>query len=322
MSKFPVPPTFFQCPPLTPSEVEFVTTLGRQSLADLIDVARVDGGTMHWTLTSDDNGVQLYVGGDGDEESALFCSVTEVLATIDEAAGLFRLDTSTAFKAYARNFAKDLLDSVSLYTLAKSTLARPHHYIGVKWIAYESPYPMVANRDFCYLECQDDFSLSNGKRGWARSFRSITLPCCPDLKHSLGLVRATFQRAGFVFVEANRPGYLRVIHILQMHLGGRVPRFIVRAGMKRRARAIADIDTFLRQQRLSQATCLHEYELIPVASRSKCFLCHTKFGAFATKRNCRICGEVVCRNCAQQWDVPAARGRKLLRYYCLHRSPG
>ncbi|OQS04010.1 hypothetical protein THRCLA_03708 [Thraustotheca clavata] len=315
MSKFPVSPTFFKCPPLSEDESSYITRLGQKSFVDLIELAQLQVGSIQWTLDSDEEGLQIYIGNDllSQTNMIYLCSITEVFATIDEAAGLFRLATTPEFKEYSRNFATDLIDQASLYTITTPSIHQPRHYVGVKWIVLESPYPMVSNRDWCYLEYQDDFER-DGVKGWARSFNSIKLSCCPDLEQSLGLVRATFHRSGFVFLESKRKGYLQVIHMLQMDLGGNVPEFIVRAGMKRRAKSIINIDLYLRQKRLSQGTFLQGHQLIDPQKRSKCFLCHEKFGVFGTKHNCTKCGEVTCKKCSKRWDIMAPSGtRRLLR---------
>ncbi|ETV93517.1 hypothetical protein H310_12556 [Aphanomyces invadans] len=302
--KFPLPPNFFRCPPLTADESNYMCGLARKSLLDLVRHSRIEGGPIKWTLDSDESGLQIYSGEDptAPSEMRFLCSTTEVMATIEEAASLFRLETTELFREYLRMFAKDLLDAASLYTLAMPTEQHPRHYIGVKWTCLESPTSLIKNRDWCYLECQDDFEI-NGRRGWARSLNSIKLPCCPDLQNSLGIVRASFYRTGYVFLETDRPGYLQVLHAIQVDFKGNVPSWVVKIGMKKRARSIGEIDQYLREKRLSGEKFLVDHELVPKVARSKCFLCHKKYGAFTKKHNCRRCGEVVCSSCSKFWNV-------------------
>ncbi|KAF0701061.1 Aste57867_8507 [Aphanomyces stellatus] len=313
--KFPLPPNFFRCPLLTADESDYMTNLARKSLIDLVRHSRLDGGPIKWTLESDESGLQIFSGADPTAHSDMrfLASTTEVMATIDEAASLFRLDTTELFREYCRMFAKDLMDAASLYTLATPTSDNPRHYIGVKWTCIESPAPLVKPRDWCYLECQDDFETADGQRGWARSLHSVKLPCCPDLQNSLGVVRASFYRTGYVFLETNRPGYLQVIHAVQVDFKGNVPSWVVQLGMKKRARSIGDIDKFLREKRLSAEKFLLDHELVSKSSRSKCFLCHKKYGAFTKKHSCRRCGEVVCSGCSKHWNVDVNGHRINLR---------
>ncbi|OQR96611.1 hypothetical protein THRCLA_07227 [Thraustotheca clavata] len=316
MTAFPLPPNFFRCPELSADEKDYMINLAQKSLIDLVHHSRLEGGPIKWTLDSDEEGLQIYMGHDPTgvgSEMTFLCSTTEVMATFDEAASLFRSDTTELFREYIHNFGKDMLDAQSLYTLTLPTQENPRHYIGVKWMVLETPQGIMKNRDWCYLECQDDFVI-NGKRGWARSLNSIKLPCCPDLQNSLGLIRASFYRTGFVFLETERPGYLRVVHAVQMDLKGKVPKFIVRMGARRRARSIGDIDHFLREKRLSGEVFLEKTQLVALSARSKCFLCSKKFGAFTKKKSCRKCGEVVCSSCSKYWDINVnGLGRSMIR---------
>ncbi|ETV93516.1 hypothetical protein H310_12555 [Aphanomyces invadans] len=314
MSKFPVPENFFYCPPLNEEDRAKFIAQGESSLIDLVRSSKLQDGMIKWTMDSDENGIQIFFGEDpqGSSDITLLAGVTEVYANFDEIAALFRQETKEAYADYTKKFAKDLIDSSHLYTISTATPERPRHYIGIRWIVLGSPYPLVANRDWCYLECQDDFEM-NGRRGWGRSMTSINLPCCPDFQGHLGTIRATFVRSGFIVFESQRPGYLQVIHMLQTDFKGNVPKWVVKIGMKKRARTIGDFDKYLREKRLSAQPFLREHELVPKAARSKCFLCQAKFGAFSTKVRCRKCGEVVCGKCNRYWEVKTTKGRKMIR---------
>ncbi|KDO34187.1 hypothetical protein SPRG_19033 [Saprolegnia parasitica CBS 223.65] len=43
-----------------------------------------------------------------------------------------------------------------------------------------------------------------------------------------------------------------------------------------------------------------QYTWVPNATRSVCYLCKRRFGLFRHKKNCRVCGEVVCSSCTQK----------------------
>ncbi|OQR82855.1 hypothetical protein ACHHYP_15440 [Achlya hypogyna] len=316
MTTFPLPPNFFRCPELSVDEKEYMVNLAQKSLIDLVRHANLEGGPIKWSLDSDEAGLKIFMGQDPaavGSEMTFILSTTEIMASLDEVASLFRSDTTETFREYTRNFGKDLLDAQSLYTLARPSAENPRHFIGVKWMVLEVPQGFAKNRDMCYLECQDDFEM-NGRRGWARSLNSIKLPCCPDLQSSLGLVRASMYRTGFVFLETDRPGYLQAMHAVQIDLKGSIPKFIVKIGARRRARSIADIDQFLREKRLSGEVFLDRKQLVATSARSKCFLCSKKFGPFSKKKNCRKCGEVVCTSCSKYWDINVnGLGRSMIR---------
>ncbi|CAK4847986.1 unnamed protein product [Aphanomyces euteiches] len=235
MSKFPVPNNFFYCPPLGDDEKENLIRIGESSLIDLVRSSKLQDGMIRWEMDSDENGIQIFYGEDpnGPAEVTLLASSTEVLATFDEVAALFRVETAEQYLEYTKLFAKDLLDAAHL--------------------------------------------------------------------------------SGFVVLEAKRPGYLKIIHALQTDFKGNIPKWVVKIGMKRRARTIGDIDTYLRERRLSSSPFLREHQLVPKALRSKCYLCQSKFGVLSLKARCRKCGEVVCGKCNKYWEVDTPRGRKAIR---------
>ncbi|KAF0699645.1 Aste57867_9790 [Aphanomyces stellatus] len=305
MSKFPLPSNFFRCPPLNVDESARLMANADSIAIDMVRYTRVNDGPVTWCLKSDDMGMKIYKGDDSDAPPGTisYLCVTEVVGTIEEVAELFRTDTTEEYQEYSRVFMKDILDSQTLYTLRRRTAANPRHTVALKWYAHESPFAgLVKCRDWCFLETQNDFEL-DGKMGWTRGFKSVTLSCCPDLQNSLGLVRGVHHRTGYCFLQSNRPGYLEVAQIIQCDLKGSLSEGFIEMGIKKRCRNMAHLDTFLRQKRLSQGTFLHEAELVPRASRSKCFVCQRKFGAFSKKGRCRKCGEVVCRRCSQEWNI-------------------
>ncbi|KDO27553.1 hypothetical protein SPRG_06820 [Saprolegnia parasitica CBS 223.65] len=292
----------FESPPLEPADELHLIQTALQSLTDLVRSSRLEGGPILWSLDSDVDGVRIFTGIDPlapPNVNITLCGVMELQGTLVEAASLFELDSTEAVRQYRSRFSKDIADYASLYTLAPRTLEHPRNYIGVKWLALSMPSPIVKDRDYCLLECQDDFTL-NGVRGWARSFNSIQLPSCPPFP---GLVRATLFRAGYVFFESTMPGLLKCVHVIQTDLAGALPTWLVRTAMKRRVRNIVEIDTFLRQLRLNVSASLTDDQLVPLSMRRSCFLCGTKFSPFVAKRQCRKCGEVVCKHCSKHWEL-------------------
>ncbi|KAF0699647.1 Aste57867_9792 [Aphanomyces stellatus] len=315
MSKFPLPKNFFRCPQLNQKETDDFKAFAEAVSIDVVRNAKLEGGPVRYTLLEDDDNYKLYKGEDpsAPPNVVTLSSQTEVFATIDEVAELFRAESTEEYRDYARKFAKDVVDTAPLYTLAKPTEENPRHFIGVRWMTVSSPVPhLVKPRDFCFLECRYDFDL-DGRRGWVRCFKSVQLPSCPNFEPSLGLVRATFHRVGFVFVETDRPGYLQATHYNQVDFGGAIPTWFIGMAMKRRVRSIADIDTFLREQRLGRTSFLSQQDLVNTATRSRCFLCQRKFGTFGTKYSCRKCGEVVCKSCSKSWNIQVGGTPQIMR---------
>ncbi|KAF4315706.1 hypothetical protein G195_010519 [Phytophthora kernoviae 00238/432] len=135
------------------------------------------------------------------------------------------------------------------------------------------------NRDFCYLECQKEFTDARGRRGWVRSLHSLKLPCCPSLEKDHGVVRASIYRSGLTAVETDEPGVLSVTYTVELDLKGHMALELLQPGfLAQRVAALASVDKLLQQQRLSTSPLLGDLD-IPHKKRVRgsCNLCFREF---------------------------------------------
>ncbi|GMF21517.1 unnamed protein product [Phytophthora lilii] len=256
----------------------------------------------------------------------------DVHASIEEFALLFKLDSSREAADHLLLFNADLVQHATLYTLVSPSGQQPRRYVGVKWALVASPSRFFRNRDFCYLECQKEFTDARGRRGWVRSLHSLKLPCCPSLEKEHGIVRASIYRSGLTAVETDEPGVLSVTYTVELDLKGRMALELLQPGfLAQRVAALATVDKLLQQQRLSSSPLLGDLD-IPAKKRTRgsCNLCFREFASAGGLRDtlasitsmstrskryvCRKCGEGVCRRCSDDWwlDVPVV-GRTKVR---------
>ncbi|KAF0701025.1 Aste57867_8471 [Aphanomyces stellatus] len=303
-AKLPLPPDFFTCPPLTQVQEAALIDAALGSLTSALRLSRLRGGPITWTQDSHTDGVALYVGASSHERTNLYLSVTSIHATLEEAASLMDVSTQAKYKQYGTTVKKDFLDCMSLYDLALPTPAHPHNYIGVKWCLYELPTSLVMCRDFCVLDCCDDFTL-NGRRGWMRVHHSIQVPACPDLEACLGVIRGQLFMGGYIFLETDTPGVLSVTHVCHADARGNIPPWMFNTVPKNRVLEIAAIESHFRRKRQSRHQFLDPHELVPKAVRKKCAVCaHAFLPLVQAKLHCLKCGEVVCKKCSLCWTVP------------------
>ncbi|KAG1703453.1 hypothetical protein DVH05_007401 [Phytophthora capsici] len=256
----------------------------------------------------------------------------DVHASIEEFALLFKLDSSREAADHLLLFNADLVQHATLYTLVSPSGQQPRRYVGVKWALVASPSRFFRNRDFCYLECQKEFTDARGRRGWVRSLHSLKLPCCPSLEEEHGIVRASIYRSGLTAVETDEPGVLSVTYTVELDLKGKMALELLQPGfLAQRVAALATVDKLLQQQRLSSSPLLGDLD-IPSRKRTRgsCNLCFREFVTAGGLRDtlasitnmstkskrfvCRKCGEGVCRRCSDDWwlDVPVV-GRTKVR---------
>ncbi|KDO25614.1 hypothetical protein SPRG_08913 [Saprolegnia parasitica CBS 223.65] len=302
-----LPKEFFNRPDLTRQETEFLVNLAKEMCMEVIFYAQENGGTVKWRLMETKAGVQIFQGEEfgGNDDLTYVCGVNTIKASLAEVADIFNIASEEKLAEYSRVFEPDLIDMLSIYDLATPTPDNPMHYIGVRWAAVESTSPLVRNRDFCYLECQDEFvDTRTGKQGWVRCMHSINIPSCVSLEKTLGYVRGSYYRSGFVFVETDKPGFLDVTHILQVNFKGRVPPWIKRQTLRQRVQSISRIDKHFQMKKLSAGRILGDIDLPSKKHVSNCHWCARKFDPLFTRKfRCRKCGQVVCKHCSSHWDL-------------------
>ncbi|TMW67814.1 hypothetical protein Poli38472_007486 [Pythium oligandrum] len=302
---------------LSKKEKSYLIRRAKESSMSLIEHANTLEGPVQWVYKGKHRGIQMYRGegsatlSEEADQLEYLCGVTTMMGTLEEVSEYF--DQSTTPRMRMKK-ADDVVDCAVIYSLIAGNTVNPFHRVSVKYCAYDSVVSMSRKRDFCYLECQDTFRHTSGRRGWVLSMHSIKLPCCPEVP---GYVRGSMYHSGFVFIESERPGYMDVLHSLQLNFkgNGRMPTMVLNNALKRRLRDLIHISREIQVARVANHTLLNEKELVPKNLRSTCVLCSRKFWLLLRKTRCRVCGEVVCQACAPEidWEGPDHNGQSKTR---------
>uniref|UniRef100_K3W5E5 FYVE-type domain-containing protein n=1 Tax=Globisporangium ultimum (strain ATCC 200006 / CBS 805.95 / DAOM BR144) TaxID=431595 RepID=K3W5E5_GLOUD len=309
----PLRENYFATPLLSAKEKTYLVRKSCEAAQEVVERARSRGGPVQWRHIEKYQDVQIYAGqprgafGSQSQSADIMsmCGVTSVAASVKEIAALFDLSTTRSMKEFSMDNRELFYDAIVLYNLSPRTKEKPLHQVTAKWITVKCPRG-VEDRDFCYLECQDKFVDSTGRKGWVMCLHSIKLPGCNELTREFGFVRGSFYHSGVIVVETDRPGYVDVIHMLQINFkkNTRVsPSF-----MRDRVAFVAKIRTMMRDKRLNEQRYLNDLELVPKKYRSRCTVCQDSFTLLLLRKmNCRKCGEVVCGACSKEFDVKNAR---------------
>ncbi|CAK4678546.1 unnamed protein product [Aphanomyces euteiches] len=296
--KTPVPDDFFTTPPLSPDKIEELRAIGYRAQHDLLEYTKLTGGPVEWMLRTNDDKIQVYTAREGN--LPLFLGTTQVESTLDEVRAIFTAPTTADVRRVDAAYFPDILDEVRLYTLSTPTEDRPHHLSSVSWTLLRSPLQglIVRYRDFCSIEHLEDVEI-DGKKAWIRACKSIVIPACPDLEKKYGIVRAEFIHSGFIYMETDKPGILRVTELEHFSPNGRVTGDVIGAMLmasfaESQYNSMNSMQTNVYAHRLCKVSYLPPSKLVSKHTRTKCAVCHEKFGAFSRKTNCRRCGEVVC----------------------------
>ncbi|TYZ65503.1 hypothetical protein PybrP1_006766 [[Pythium] brassicae (nom. inval.)] len=319
----PLRENYFATPLLSAKEKAYLVRKSCEAAQEVVERARSTGGPVQWRHVEKYQDVQIYAG--TPRRGALtqpadvvsMCGVTSVAASVKEVAALFDLSTTRAMKEFSVENRELFYDAIVLYTLSPRTKEKPLHQVTAKWVATRSPRG-VADRDFCYLECQDKFVDSHGRKGWVMCLHSIKLPGCDELTREFGFVRGSFYHSGVIVVETDRPGFVDVIHILQMNYKQNAhvsPSFV-----RERVAFVAKVRAMVRSTRLNEQRYLSDLELVPKKYRSRCTVCQDSFSLLLLRKmNCRKCGEVVCGACSKEFDVRNAKFMETVKLrICMH----
>ncbi|CAK4207434.1 unnamed protein product [Aphanomyces euteiches] len=309
--KTPVPDDFFTTPPLSPDKIEELRAIGYKAQHDLLEYTKLTGGPVEWTLRTNDDKVQVYTAREGN--LPLFLGTTEIESSLDEVRAIFTAPTTSDVRRVDAAYFPDVLDEVRLYTLSTPTEDRPHHLSSVSWTVMRSPLQglIVRYRDFCSIEHLEDAEI-DGKKAWIRACKSIVIPACPDLEKKYGIIRAEFIHSGFIYMEIDRPGILRVTELEHFSPNGRVTGDVIGAMLmtsfaESQYNSMNSMQTNVYAHRLCKVSYLPPSDLVGKHTRTKCAVCLKKFGTFSRKTNCRRCGEVVCSKvCSAKYKLMMA----------------
>uniref|UniRef100_M4B5Z8 FYVE-type domain-containing protein n=1 Tax=Hyaloperonospora arabidopsidis (strain Emoy2) TaxID=559515 RepID=M4B5Z8_HYAAE len=313
-------------PSLTPNERAYMIRKAKEASVALVEHAHTLDGPVQWHYTGKFRGIQMYRGegsydhGGGSSSGTEFlCGVTTMMGSIEEVANYFNQQTTEQMRAKK---AEDVLDCGVLYLLVRGDPKNPFYRVSAKYQLYEGPSAFSRERDYCFLECQNTFRHASGRRGWVLSMHSIKLPSCPEVD---GVVRGSMYQSGYVFVEAEKKGYMDVMHSLQINFKStnRLPHFLLNSALRRRILSVVTVSREIQTTRMGRQTLLKKKQLMPKHSRVLCVNCARKFSLFVRKTRCRVCGEVVCQPCAPQVTLTTKCGVVKTRVCtkCYHLSP-
>ncbi|OQS06730.1 hypothetical protein THRCLA_01241 [Thraustotheca clavata] len=305
---YPLPNNYFQCPELSDAHHDAFLKLGKTNLHNFLEKTMYPDESMVWHFDSDWDGVKLYEGSivnKGlviDKHNIPYRAIAKVHATIDEVANLHDFNTRDQCLQYIEHITSDMVDMIPLYTLHTPSPKHPHRRMYLKWCATHSPMPMIKDRDFVYIEAQDEFLFASGRRGWGLCQYSVDLPFAPCLQETaMGLVRGTLYQTGIVFLESDTAGVLDVIYHIASDFKGSIPHFVCKMGIKKRAHQIHAINEYIHHERIHSRPA-KTYSLGAGRRTIKCVSCGENV-RYRVGTNCKSCHEPVCSKCSTNWHV-------------------
>ncbi|RLN91747.1 hypothetical protein BBJ28_00018866, partial [Nothophytophthora sp. Chile5] len=243
-----------------------------------------------------------------------FRGLTQVEAAVEEVMELYEVDMAHPNMQLEKKLSPDILHSVVLYEIQPYRPTESAAFIGIRWSAVRSPYVMVRNRDFCYLEIQRRFTLPDGRRGFARCLHSVKIKSCPDMEKTHGFVRGSMYRSGIVFIESKRDRKtLDIVQAVYTDLKGNVPQWVAAKGLRQRLMSLEHLKKYVNMKRVANQTFARRSQLMAPGKVKTCFVCVDDIGTFKRRYNCQKCGEVrrrsrLCSLAINRSALPEATG--------------
>ncbi|KUF97000.1 hypothetical protein AM587_10013026 [Phytophthora nicotianae] len=113
----------------------------------------------------------------------------KVQMSIEHCLNALYSDNTTDFRSNSTFLIENALDAVVLNALETKTDNKPHHYLGLNWLASRSPGLFAKSRDLCYLRSMGTTVDSNKAKIGYLVIQSVDLKECASLENSLGLLR-------------------------------------------------------------------------------------------------------------------------------------
>ncbi|KAE9338426.1 hypothetical protein PF008_g12071 [Phytophthora fragariae] len=329
----------FHCPPLSASRQEQITHEANRACDELLRFSAGEAFThcctgsslnddedddedpdrLKWEYTEQMQSVRVEkvkVKSESKSKRGVFYfrGITQLEAGVDEVLELYDVDMAHPNMQLEKKLSPDILHSVVLYEILPYRRDESTVFIGIRWSAVRSPYVLVRNRDYCYLEIQRRFTLHDGRRGFARCLHSVKIKSCPDMEKSHGFVRGSMYRSGIVFIESKRDRKtLDVVQAVYTDLKGNVPQWVVAKGLRQRLMSLEHLKKYVNMKRVANQTFARRSQLMAPGKVKTCFVCVDDIGTFKRRYNCQKCGEVICGRCKLtiNADIPVVGKMKL-----------
>ncbi|POM63345.1 hypothetical protein PHPALM_21277 [Phytophthora palmivora] len=202
-SRFPLAADFFPTVTFSPEQHAFLKDQADQLSSEATHKAKwamsYEDGTNGWKLSNSqrhfrETGIRTYCRRrDARDRNGVrqfeFRCMGKVQMSVDHCLNALYSDNTTDFRSNSTFLIENALDGVVLNALETKTDDKPHHYLGVNWLASRSPGLFAKNRDLCYLRSMGTTVDSNKTTVGYLVIQSVDLKECASLENSLGLVR-------------------------------------------------------------------------------------------------------------------------------------
>ncbi|KAG7394719.1 hypothetical protein PHYBOEH_004790 [Phytophthora boehmeriae] len=309
-SRFPLAPNFFSTVNCTEEQHDFLAEQARRLSTDAIQTAKwamsYEDGTNGWKLSNSqrhfrETGIRTYCrrrdakDRNGQRQLEFRC-MGKAQMTLDNCLTALYSDNTTDFHSNTMFLLENALDAVVLHALERKSDDKPHHYLGLNWLASRSPGLFAKNRDICFLRSMGTAVDSNKTKVGYEVTQSIELKECGSLENSLGLMRAKLS-AVLLFKENTDTRSTNLLWQGSIGLTGHSSSKLVNFVHETFTSVVTNLNKFMEAKYMAQQVEGNKLQRMIIGERKHCYICNKRFSLVRTRYQCSACGENICKDC-------------------------
>ncbi|KAG7385882.1 hypothetical protein PHYPSEUDO_000944 [Phytophthora pseudosyringae] len=309
-SRFPLAADYFPPVAFSPEQHAFLKEQAEQLSSEATRTAKwamsYEDGTNGWKLSNSqrhfrETGIRTYCrrrdarDRNGHRQLEFRC-MGKVQMPVEHCLNALYSDNSTDFRSNSTFLVENALDAVVLNALETKTDDKPHHYLGLNWLASRSPGLFAKSRDLCYLRSTGTTVDSNNAKMGYLVIQSVDLKQCASLENSLGLLRCKMS-AVLLFKENAETCSTNVLWQGSMGLSGHSSTKLVNFVHETFTSAVSNLNKVREAKFMAQQVEGHKFQRMIASERRHCHVCNKKFSLVRPRSQCSACGENMCKDC-------------------------
>ncbi|KAG1693464.1 hypothetical protein DVH05_023548 [Phytophthora capsici] len=309
-SRFPLAADYFPAITFSPEQHAFLKEQADQLSSEATQKAKwamsYEDGTNGWKLSNSqrhfrETGIRTYSrrrdarDRNGQRQLEFRC-MGKAQMSVEHCLNALYSDNTTDFRSNSTFLVENALDAVVLNALETRTDDKPHHYLGLNWLASRSPGLFSKSRDLCYLRSMGTTLDSNKATIGYLVIQSVDVKECASLENSLGLIRGKMSSV-LLFKENAETRTTNVLWQGSMGLSGHSSSKLINFVHETFTSLVTNLNKVQEAKYMAQQVEGHKFQRMIAGERKHCNVCNKKFSLVRPRSQCSACGENMCKDC-------------------------
>ncbi|CEG42460.1 Zinc finger, RING/FYVE/PHD-type [Plasmopara halstedii] len=206
-------------------------------------------------------------------------------------------DNTTDFRSNSTFLIENALDAVVLNAIETKTDEKPHHYLGLNWLATRSSGIFGKNRDVCYLRSTGTtVDVSKTNIGYV-VMQSVDIPENTSLEIPLGFLRCKMS-AVLLFKDNTDNDASNVLWQGSISMNDHSSSKLIQFIHETFTSIVSNLNKVEEAKYMARQVEGQRFQrMIAGVDRKFCYICHRKFSLVRQRSRCSACGENMCKDC-------------------------